>query len=413
MTDDDLSAPLGRDKARKPRRSLGIALPLLAAGVLGATLAVFAGWVMIKDDPFGGEPIAVVRTDAGPANPDEAARVTIQRPPTTPLNERPSRHDGVTIEAASPPPPAGRTITIIDGTSGKRQEVLIPGPSEARPDKPEKPEKPERADGVDPRLIETSKHGGVPKIAPDGSRSSEVYSRPAKTIPGKPNAPRVAIVIAGLGISTTGTSNALSKLPDTVTFAFTPYSGNVEQLAARARSEGHEILLQIPMEPFDYPDNDPGPQTLLTTLDAGQNIDRLQWLMSRFQGYVGIANYMGERFTASEQALAPIMKEAGKRGLLVLDDGSSQRSVAPQVATANGLAFAKAEVTIDSIPRRSTSTVRSAGLSASRASAASRSASRARCRSRSSASPNGQRPPRARGILLVPISAIANRPKSS
>ena len=58
-------------------------------------------------------------------------------------------------------------------------------------------------------------------------------------------------------------------------------------LVARARGEGHEVLLQVPMEPFDYPDNDPGPQTLLTSLDAGQNIDRLHWLMSRFQGYVG------------------------------------------------------------------------------------------------------------------------------
>ena len=253
----------------------------------------------------------------------------------------------------------------------------------------------------------------MPKIAPDGSRPSEVYARPAKTIPGKPNAPRIAIVIAGLGISTTGTSNALSKLPDTVTFAFTPYSGNVDQLAARARSEGHEILLQIPMEPFDYPDNDPGPQTLLTTLDAGQNIDRLQWLMSRFQGYVGIANYMGERFTASEQALAPIMKEAGKRGLLVIDDGSSQRSVAPQVATAHGLAFAKAEVTIDSIPSpvdidralgRLERIARERGVAVGISGAVPVAIERIAKWAKAAES---------KGILLVPISAIANRPKSS
>ena len=66
------------------------------------------------------------------------------------------------------------------------------------------------------------------------------------------------------------------------------------------------------MEPFDYPDNDPGPQTLLTSLSAEQNLDRLHWLMSRFQGYVGIANFMGARFTATEQALAPVLKEAAQ-----------------------------------------------------------------------------------------------------
>src|SRR5262249_44819953 len=99
-----------------------------------------------------------------------------------------------------------------------------------------------------------------------------------------------------------------------------------------------------------YPDNDPGPQTLLTTLDAGQNVDRLHWLMSRFQGYVGIANYMGARFAASEQALAPVLREAAKRGLIYVDDGSSPRSLASQIAGANNLAFAKADVILDTVP---------------------------------------------------------------
>ncbi len=50
-----------------------------------------------------------------------------------------------------------------------------------------------------------------------------------------------------------------------------PYGADVERLVARARGEGHEILLQVPMEPFGYPDNDPGPQTLLTSLTPEQN----------------------------------------------------------------------------------------------------------------------------------------------
>jgi hypothetical protein len=104
------------------------------------------------------------------------------------------------------------------------------------------------------------------------------------------------------------------------------------------------------MEPFDYPDNDPGPQSLLTSLDAGQNIDRLYWAMSRFQGYVGIENYMGARFTSSEAALSPVLREIGKRGLIYVDDGSSQRSVAGQIAGANGLGFAKADLNLDMLP---------------------------------------------------------------
>src|SRR5262249_36293774 len=113
---------------------------------------------------------------------------------------------------------------------------------------------------------------------------------------------------------------------------------------------GHEVLLQIPMEPFDYPDNDPGPQTLLTTLAPEQNIDRMHALMSRFQGYVGVANYMGSRFTASDASFAPMLREVAKRGLMYLDDGTSPRSLAGQIAGANSLPFAKANIVLDAVP---------------------------------------------------------------
>ena len=167
------------------------------------------------------------------------------------------------------------------------------------------------------------------------------------------------------------------------------------------------------MEPFDYPDNDPGPQTLLTSLDAAQNVDRLQWLMSRFQGYVGIANSMGARFTASEQALAPVLRETAKRGLIYLDDGSSPRSLASQIAGANNLAFAKADIVLDTVPTagdidralgRLEAAARERGIAVGMASGA---AGHDRAHRQMGEGREG------RGILLVPISAVANRAKSS
>ena len=168
--------------------------------------------------------------------------------------------------------------------------------------------------------------------------------------PNKKDWPRIAIIVGGLGISASGTADAMAKLPAPVTFALTPYGADLEQLAESARAEKHEVLLQVPMEPFDYPDNDPGPQTLLTSLGPDQNIDRLHWLMSRFQGYVGIVSYMGAKFTASEQALSPVLRETAKRGLIYVDDGSSPRSVASQIAGSQNLPFAKTEIVIDAVP---------------------------------------------------------------
>ena len=104
------------------------------------------------------------------------------------------------------------------------------------------------------------------------------------------------------------------------------------------------------MEPVDYPDNDPGPQTLLTSLPPEQNIDRMHWALSRVRGYVGIMNYMGARLTASEGSLSPVLKEVGKRGLVYFDDAASARSIAAQIAGTNNIAFAKADVVIDAVP---------------------------------------------------------------
>jgi uncharacterized protein len=160
----------------------------------------------------------------------------------------------------------------------------------------------------------------------------------------------VAIVVAGLGVGAAKTSDAIMKLPAAVTLAFTPYGSDPGKLAERARAQRHEILLQVPMEPFDYPDNDPGPQTLLTTLTPEQNIDRLYWHLSRFQGYAGIANFMGARFVVSDAVMQPILREAAKRGLGYLDDGAAPRSVAAALAVGQSVPFAKADLSIDAVP---------------------------------------------------------------
>ena len=138
-------------------------------------------------------------------------------------------------------------------------------------------------------------------------------------------------------------------MPAPVTFAIAPYGADLGALAARAAAEKHEVLLQAPMEPFDYPNNDPGPQTLLTSLTPDQNIDRLQWMMSRFAGYVGIVGYMGARFTASEQALSPVLRETAKRGLIYVDDGASARSVAAQIAGSQNMPFVKTDIVLDAV----------------------------------------------------------------
>ena len=89
---------------------------------------------------------------------------------------------------------------------------------------------------------------------------------------------------------------------------------------------------------------------MLTTLGAEQNIDRLYWHLGRTSGYAEIANFMGAQFVVADTAMQPIIREAAKRGLGFLDDGSAPRSVAATLASSQAMPFAKADFSIDAVP---------------------------------------------------------------
>jgi uncharacterized protein len=332
-TADELSAPLGQTEPRRGRR---IRLPFTGlqalAALLGLFLAVFAGFALFNDNPLGGEPVArVAITTGGKPGGDKPAEKAVRGP------------------ALAKQEPGGerKTVTIIDGSSGARQEVAV-GAGDAGGDEPGSAPSGAPLAGIDGRLLEKSRYGMIP-VAADGLKSFTAYAASADQAKAA-RMPVVAIVIGGLGVGAAKTTDAIMKLPPAVTLAFTPYGADPGKLAERARAQRHEILLQLPMEPYDYPDNDPGPQTLLATLAPDQNIDRLYWHLSRLQGYVGVANFMGARFVATDAAMQPIVSETAKRGLAFFDDGAAPRSVAGSLATGQAMPFAKGDVTIDAVP---------------------------------------------------------------
>jgi hypothetical protein len=334
-TADDLSAPLGQNTVRAKRR---FRLPFtgmhVLAVLLGLFLVTFAGFALFNSNPFGGEPI--VRIALPPAPPGEK-----------PAMASPATSEPIAKATPKQAPGGQQTVTIIDGSSGARHDVPIGGSGDGT-DKAEAPAAPAMMAGIDPRLLEKSRYGMIPVVA-DGLKPFTVYAAEADRARAA-RMPVVAIVVGGLGVGAAKTTEAIMKLPPAVTLAFTPYGSDPGKLAERARAQRHEILLQIPMEPFDYPDNDPGPQTLLTTLNSEQNLDRMYWHLSRFQGYAGIANFMGGRFVVADAVMQPIVREAAKRGLGYFDDGTSPRSVAGSVAAAQAMPFAKADIGIDTVP---------------------------------------------------------------
>ena len=331
-TVDDLSAPLGQNRERRKRRfRLPFSAMQVLAAVLGLFLVTFIGFALFNDNPLGGEPIAHVAIR-------EKASEEKSAPPAAS-----HEHDEKAVRAQVEPGEQ-KTVTIIDGSSGKRQDVVVGSGSE----KSESSSAPVMVTGIDQRLLEKTRYGMIPIVA-DGLKPFTAYAAEADRAKAA-KMPVVSIVVGGLGVGTAKTTDAIMKLPPAVTLAFTPYGSDPGKLAERARAQRHEILLQIPMEPYDYPDNDPGPQTLLATLGAQENLDRLYWHLGRLQGYAGIANFMGSRFVATDTAMGPVISDAARRGLGYFDDGSAPRSVASALAAGLAMPFAKGDVAIDAVP---------------------------------------------------------------
>ncbi|MCB1489094.1 MAG: divergent polysaccharide deacetylase family protein [Bauldia sp.] len=312
MAADELTRPLGVPRQRKPRKwpvAAAIAAPPLAIAI-----ALAAYFLLGRDDPS--HVVAAVDT-AGESPTASIAPAPAQDypPQTEPLVE-------VT--------PTGTLGEVGAG------EVVISDPSQPTPIR--------LAAAPREDLVEPGEDGGLlPRIGDDGTRPLDAYARPTGDLNGMK---RIAIVIGGIGIEGETGGTAIAGLPGEVTLALPPYGDDQASVVAEARAGGHEILLQLPMEPYNYPDIDPGPNTLTVAAGSSKNLDRLHWLLGQITTYVGVMNYMGARFTGDDQALAPVIGDVAGRGLLFLDDGSSARSRVMNFAS-NSAPVLKADLVLD------------------------------------------------------------------
>jgi hypothetical protein len=333
------------------------ALIVTASIVLSALLLCVAWLAFFPGD--AGAPVVSVAVSPPPPKPaapppqppKSATPPSIDLPPGFGLNPaRPQSAPGgapASQQQAGTPAAPGQPATV--------QTVAVPPPVVPPPGLPPPPE--EETASITlveipvPELVEESQYGPLPKVATDGRRPIDVYARPSKyAVKAADAPPRIAVLINGMGLSDGATAEAIKGLPAPISVAYGAYGRNLQDWVAKARQEGHEVLLQIPLEPLDYPTNDPGPHTLLTTLPPEENLKRLQWLMSRFTGYVGITNLMGAKFEPTQASFVPVLEEVKARGLLFVDDGSVKDSAAGQIASTIGLDFATADVQIDAVP---------------------------------------------------------------
>ena len=173
------------------------------------------------------------------------------------------------------------------------------------------------------------------------------YARPFENPEGKPT---VSIIVGGLGTNPSRTLAAINELPPEVTLSFVPTTDNLRGWVRRARRAGHEVLIELPMEPYDYGRQRPHPQVMKADFSAAENTERLASLLALTPGYVGVMNYMGDKFATNSEAVDPVLAALSDKGLAMFEDGRLRRSEFDQGARKANLAFGKATAWIDARP---------------------------------------------------------------
>lgn len=328
-----LDRPLGQTLTRKISKSR-LTFRRLLAGFLGVSVLAGSAVFALQRENFrdAGPVVSAVKAEApkpeAPAaeNPEAAASAEID-----PLI--------VSKDAAGAKTGAGpKIIKVKPSPEDITGSVKVRDPSKLTQD-------PKMAHVPDAELTEKTGSGLLPVRASDGRRPLDVYARPWSGARGA----KIAIIIGGLGISQTSTQRAIRALPPEITLAFAPQGNSLSRWAQDARREGHEILLQVPMEPFDYPNVNPGRGTLLADAEPAENLAELRRSMGRFTNYAGVVNYMGARFTSETAAFQPVIREIAERGLLFVDDGTSARSQTVSLSESAKGAYAVGDLVIDDV----------------------------------------------------------------
>jgi uncharacterized protein len=330
MRRDELRMPL---KRRSFAERLWSKRPSLLVSAYALTTLLFAAgayFAVTTPLPFAGEPVIVAQlpaveeittasTDPAPATASNET-VAEQQPDEEPVTDTPK----YTIERPLESEVEHQEAAVVISPRRGLTKAPIVGVSE------------------------TTKDGQLPRISDSGSKPSVVYARPVSMNVTHSDSPRIAIILGGMGLSEDLTQRAAKELPPDVSLAFAPYGNNLQNQVDVARKNGHEILLQVPMEPVGFPATNPGPKTLLADSDKAANLEALHWHMSRFAGYTSIINYMGGRFLANPAALKPMLAEIKQRGLLFIEDGTMPLTAATSVAKMTGTQTRRANLVIDS-----------------------------------------------------------------
>ena len=156
----------------------------------------------------------------------------------------------------------------------------------------------------------------------------------------------MAVVVDAMG-SRRDVFESLRNLGRPVAIALLPGLPHSQAIAREASLSGMEVLLDLPMEPYRYPQVDPGPGAVLMSTPEGEIRRLVGRQLEALPGVVGVTNYMGSRLTEDRAHMRAILGVLAAHRLFLVDTYSSNLSVAYDEARAMGIRAARRQIAVE------------------------------------------------------------------
>ena len=207
---------------------------------------------------------------------------------------------------------------------------------------------PETSDAMPPALPPAELKPAATETPPASPQTTMAkWQKNARAFNQNDKRPRIAIVVADLGLAAAVADAAIQTLPADISLTFTSLAPDLENWLVKAKAAGHETLLSIPMEPENYPQNDPGPNPLLVSLSKEENVARLRTAMAKAGGYVAVTPSMGEKFVTAEDKLTPVLGTVKDEGVMFLDSTLNKDSLVASLSRLGKVSFARGDQRLD------------------------------------------------------------------
>jgi len=193
-------------------------------------------------------------------------------------------------------------------------------------------------------FYEESASGLLPISKSPTQTPFEIYRKPYVLNKTKPY---LAIAINDFGLDENMSQEMIDSLPSTVTLIMSPYSSNPDKWMKAASAAGHEVWLNLPLENKDFPLTDPGAKGLLTRVSLQYNQDRVEWILGRTTGYVGIAAFSDRALENAKNVFEKMGREMLGRGLGYFEMNTGGDSFFLPVAKGSQAPYLQNDVSID------------------------------------------------------------------